>query len=217
MTELRDTLEAVARRAPTRPETFRDDLWRRIEIHERGRSRRRRRAGAFAVAAAVAATGATSVLALTGARATIADETFVCSAHGLGGVQVAPAVSSHFSSLELYIGTQWAISDDKPGHAGSIYSEAGSCKRSRRTVRLSSAGLRHPNVLTGSGSASTDDRFSCSVPSDLVRLHVSFSRGGMPTSAMLAIRDSRSGKPLVFVSWKPPQMTEYLASSCQRG
>lgn len=214
MSELRNALEAFARRAPAPAPDFREKLWRRIGSHDRAAARRRRRVVTLAAAAAVAAIGATGVLAVTDGRDASVDQTFACSTHGIGGFQVDESVSAHSTSFDLFMGTVWALSNDKPGHTGAIYSAASSCTRTTAHIPLSSHGLRHPNVLTS--SARLDDRFSCPVASAVVRLRVAF-RAGKPASAAVAVRAKKTGKPLVYIEWKPPRMATFLAAPCQRG
>lgn len=182
---------------------------------------RQRIVGILAVAAIGAAAGATDGLASPSAGGPlVVDQRLSCTTEDTGGILQLTAkvsVSARKSSLELWTGSAWILSVDRQGMKKTVWFDPSHCTKTTLPIPLTPGSLPRTSVLTASGERAMPpvaDEFNCWAARVLVRVQVSFSTAGAPTTMALAIRGGRTTRTFAYVLWKPPRMTRFAAPAC---
>ena len=235
---MREALERVVRLAPERRESFKAELWRRVDLAERKARRRRATATLLTGALALAALTAGGVFALGRSTATtVVDETIMCPVPDQGGVNVLH-VAANPKSRRFRAGSAgweqnpgavgaWIVaagqelalaeastdildSHAKPTHTGYILDKT-VCKP---TARISLARAALPLVGHVDGLSRFGVGGECWVaPTVTIRLRV-YLTGNAATSAELAIRGGAKRNPLVYAQWAPTRVRYYAGPAC---
>lgn len=235
MSDLRELLERVAARAPETPRTFRDDLWRRIDLAERAQRRRRVLVLASAATLVAAALAAGGVMAFGGraSGASVVDKSLTCPVADRGGVNVldlfarvggrvpgghkgetspsgAGVVEPGGTGLPL-VGVQTKyVGYDGKTHELPWTVDTTNCRKAS-TIPLVPASLRRIGTLTRPLAEVTRECWLA--PSIVTRLRVRLLNGHA-AAAQLAVRSGAKRHPVIYVDWTPTRITVYAAPSC---
>jgi hypothetical protein len=203
--------------APSAHDGFRDELWQRIEKDERTRRRRRRALGLLAAGAALAALSAAGVLALGSESGGVVDRTLRCPVPEQGGVNVFNLFARVKGQEPAAVGIDAGPLLSPLAAAGSFYKDGSvfdhtACAPTR-SIPATRSGI--PLADTFRGAQGAGGTRECWVATTItVRLRVKIARGGVPTSAQLAVRSGARQRPVAFVDWTPTLIHVYVTPAC---
>jgi hypothetical protein len=196
--------------------------------------RRRRHLWIFAVlpaafaAAVIVQTSAAALTTATGSASTV-DATYACHVGGqnniviYGGVTLPPtngrrqpgvfAVTTNPKSVTKN-GTTTTLSQIGFGaRKNSLRIDKSSCHPVKKQIPLKSKGLSGPpETVTPTKFGHLNLRCGTKTTA-LVRFRITI-KAGIPTQALVAVRNGVKNEPLAFYSWSPSKITAYSGNSC---
>lgn len=182
---------------------------------------------AFA-AAVIVQTSAAALSTATGSASTV-DATYACHVGGqnnvviYGGVTLPPingrrqpgvfAVTTNPKSVTKN-GTTTTLSQIGFGaRKNSLRIDKSSCHPVKKQIPLKSKGLSGPPE-TATPSMFGHLNLRCGTKTTaLVRFRITI-KAGIPTQALVAVRNGVKNKPLALYSWSPSKITAYSGNSC---
>jgi hypothetical protein len=231
MSDLVERLERAAASAPERQPSFREELWRRIDVAERAR-RRRRAAGLLgAIAVVGAGLAAGGVAAFQTAPARTVDNAYTCIVQDQGGIPVVhvkayaryrfrnngktfsfPPLAGFYDRAQNDLGTV-AQATHGYGHAPApLCTTAPPVALARSELPL--LGI-YRNGSPGLGGGAGGNGAECPVGAHVaIRVRIVLDKRDVPVSARLALRSGKKLRPIAFVEWTPTRVTVYASDAC---
>jgi hypothetical protein len=173
-------------------------------------------AAALAVLA-LAAGGAAGTPALGAAGGRSIDETYACNGPEQGGVSQArfDLLSTTRVTVVTVFGDHFPILRTSYPKKNQINVDAAACQKVSGSFPLARAALPAAAHLTATPKRNVETTFECWAAKLLVRLRVTFTAAGDPATAIVAVRNTRTGKPIAYARQIPPHLDTFTAPACR--